>query len=226
MKKTAEHLGTIRINNGQHPAELVRERDPNGATVVHAVRRSAYVHERLRSTGKIAPELFDAGEKFRMDFERAQLSGNYARLDMFKTRAGKQEITDTVAAAKMRIGRAVEALGRGREGQSLSQSCIWNVIGLGMTLEQWTDFVRAAGAGMNADKASGILHSSLERLALHYGLIDMGKMASLGQDKAYGRGVRAAMEFITVFNATAQPTEKLGMARLMKDLQKRFGNYS
>jgi hypothetical protein len=33
-KKTAEHLGTIRINNGQSAAELVRERDPTGATVV------------------------------------------------------------------------------------------------------------------------------------------------------------------------------------------------
>lgn len=115
-KKTAEHLGTIRINNGQNAAELVRERDPGGATVVHAVKRSAYVHERLRAAGKLASELFDAGEKFRADFERAQLSGNYARLDMFKTRAGKQEITDTVAAAKTRIGRAIEALGRGREG--------------------------------------------------------------------------------------------------------------
>ncbi|MFZ0270977.1 MAG: DUF6456 domain-containing protein [Acidobacteriaceae bacterium] len=227
-KKTAEYLGTIRVNNGQLPAEIIRERDPDGATASHAVvRRSAYVHERLRSTGKLAPELFDAAEKFRADFERAQLSGNYGRVDIFKTKSGRQEISDRVALARKRIKEALAAQAVSRpDTLSPSQSCMWNVIGLGMTLEQWTDFVRSAGAAMNADKASGILHSSLERLALHYGMIDMGKMAALRQDKGYGRGVRAALEFITVFNATAQPTEKLGMARLMKDLHKRFGKFA
>jgi hypothetical protein len=38
--------------------------------------------------------------------------------------------------------------------------------------------------------------------------------------------VRAALEFIDIFNASAKPTEKLGMARLMKDLQKRFGKFA
>ena len=47
-KPTAEYLGTVHINNGQHRAELLRERDPAGATVVHAMRRSSYVHERQR----------------------------------------------------------------------------------------------------------------------------------------------------------------------------------
>jgi hypothetical protein len=205
---------------------LVRERDPTGATVVHAVRRSSYAHERLQATGRLAPELFDAGEQFRMDFERARLSGNYARLDMFKTRAGKQEMTDRVALAAKRIKEALSAVGGGREGTSLSQSCSWNVLGLGMTLEQWTDFVGKDGASMNADKASGILHGALERLALHYGMIDVGKMATLCSDKAVGRGVRTVIEFISVFNATAQPTEKIGMARLMKDLQRRFGKFA
>ncbi len=65
-KKTAEHLGTIRINNGQNAADLVRERDPSGTTVVHAVRRPfQHVHERLHDTGKLAHELYDAVEKFR-----------------------------------------------------------------------------------------------------------------------------------------------------------------
>jgi hypothetical protein len=94
-----------------------------------------------------------------------------------------------------------------------------------MTMEDWTQLIRQSGAGMNADKASGILHVSLERLALHYGMIDVGKMAAIGSDKAVGRGARMVLEFIAVFNATAQPTEKLGMARLMKDLQKRFAKF-
>ena len=131
---------------------MIREVDPGGAIVAHPVRKSAYVHERLHSAGKLADELYDAAEKFRADFERGQLSGNYARLDMFKTRSGRQEMSDGVAMAKGRISKALEALGGGRGGPSFSQSCAWNVVGLGMTLEGWDDLIRKGGAGMNADK--------------------------------------------------------------------------
>jgi len=70
--------------------ELRKEVDPEGRITEHRVRKSAYVHERLHSlTGpqKLADELYDAAEKFRQDFERAQLSGSYARMDLFKARA-------------------------------------------------------------------------------------------------------------------------------------------
>ena len=83
-KNNAERLGAVRINNGQIEAQLLRERDPNGAMVVHAVRRTAHVHERLRSAGKLAPELFDAAEKFRMDFERSGARFTHSLLE--KTR--------------------------------------------------------------------------------------------------------------------------------------------
>jgi hypothetical protein len=45
----------------------------------------------------------------------AQLSGNYARLDMFKSRAAKQEMSDGVAAAKIRIGKGRAAANAGNE---------------------------------------------------------------------------------------------------------------
>lgn len=57
---------------------------------------------------------------------------------------------------------------------------------------------------MNADKGSGILHGSLERLALHYGMIDMGKLAALRQKKSYGRGIKDFLNFASVFAATTQ----------------------
>src|ERR1035437_2859019 len=53
----------------------------------------------------------------------------------------RHTMTDRVALAAKRIKEALSAVGGGREGTSLSQSCCWNVLGLGMTLEQWTDFV-------------------------------------------------------------------------------------
>lgn len=61
---------------------------PLGKIVEHRVRRSAYVHEKLHNlTGpqKLADELYDAAERFRIDFERAQLLGSYARMDLYKT---------------------------------------------------------------------------------------------------------------------------------------------
>jgi hypothetical protein len=66
--KPPENIGTVPVNSGlssngkayggtvtggkftpHASAALVREQDPAGAIVVHAVRRSAYVHERLHS---------------------------------------------------------------------------------------------------------------------------------------------------------------------------------
>jgi hypothetical protein len=119
----------------------------------------------------LANGLYDAGEKFRMDFEREQLSGNYARFDMFKTRSGRQDMSDN---AKIRINKALEGLGSGKDGPNLLQSCAWNVVGSGLTLDGWTHLVRDSGGGMNSDKASGILHGCLELLALHYGMIEYG----------------------------------------------------
>ena len=101
--KGGKHFGGARINGKFVPnvvGKLRREVDPNGQIVEHRVRNSAYVHDRMHSAGKLAPELHTAAEKFRMDFERAQLFGSYARSDLFRTRAGKGEITDKFAAAK------------------------------------------------------------------------------------------------------------------------------
>jgi hypothetical protein len=133
-KITAEFLGTVKINNGQNTAELRRERDPNGSTVVHAARKSRYVHERWHSAGKLDPDLFPAADKFRMNFERAGLMRSYARLDLCKTRAGQQEMGDRVAEAKGRVRNAMSALGRSNDGQNFLQSCLWSVVGQGLTL--------------------------------------------------------------------------------------------
>jgi hypothetical protein len=40
-KHNTEYLGTVRINNSRDQAELRRAADPNGPTVVHAVRKQS-----------------------------------------------------------------------------------------------------------------------------------------------------------------------------------------
>jgi Domain of unknown function (DUF6456) len=244
-QKPPETLGSVPLNGGISSAgkvfggslvngkfvpnstgELVRECGPDGAIVEHRVRKSAYVHERLHSAKKLDHELYDAAEKFRLDFERAQLVGNYARLDLHKTRAGKQDMSDSAAAAKGRIANALEALGKGKDRPSLSQSCVWNTVGLGMTMEAWTQLVKQNGASMNADKASGVFHVCLERLALHYGMIDVGRVAAIRQEGAYGRGIKDFFEFADVFAVTAQGGEKNVIGKFIAAAQKRFGRFA
>jgi hypothetical protein len=50
---------------------------------------------------------------------------------LFKTRAGQQEMGDRVDLAKVRIRDALNALGRSKDEQSASVSCVWNFVGLG-----------------------------------------------------------------------------------------------
>jgi hypothetical protein len=200
ISSSGKHFGGSYVKGKFVPhavGDLRRDVDPTGKIVEHRVRRSSYVHERLHSlTGpqKLRDELYDAA-KFRQDFERAQLSGNYSRLDLFKARSGRQEMSDNVAMAKVRIDKALDALSNGRDGESFSQSCVWNVVGLGATLEGWTALIRTGGAAMNADRASGVLYVSLEWLALHYGILDRHRLNAIGQDRAFGRGVKMANDF-------------------------------
>jgi hypothetical protein len=64
---------------------------------------------------------------------------------MFKARSGKSEMSDVVAIAKMRINKAFEALGRGKDGPNPHNP--------------------ASGTW------SAPLQASLELLALHYGMV-------------------------------------------------------
>jgi hypothetical protein len=100
------------------------------------------------------------------------------------------------------------------------------VVGIGLTLEGWTELVRREGHSMNSDRASGILYSVLERIALHYGMIDVGRVAAIRQDGAYGRGIKDFLEFAGVFAVTAQGGEKNVIGKFIAAAQKRFGRFA
>jgi hypothetical protein len=143
----------------------------------------------------------------------------------FKARARRQEISDKVAIAKVRIDKALDALGNGRDGESFSQSCVWNVVGLGSTLEAWTALIRGGGGGMNSDKASGVFHVSLERLALHYGMLDGNRLNAIAQDRAYRRGVRDCLDFLSISAVTASGM-KNALGRFLAAARKRFEKFA
>lgn len=79
---------------------------------------------------------------------------------------------------------------------------------------------------MNADKASGVLQACLELLALHYGMADVGRIASIRQDGAYGRDIKDFLDFVNVFAVTGQGGEKTVVGRLLAAAQKRFGKFT
>lgn len=168
-----EKLTEIPINNGQDQAALIREVDPKGAIVVHAVKKSCYVHDRMHDLGRIDNEMYDAAERFRKDFERGHLEGRFASIDLFRSAGGTAgDVSDGVAEARLRIKSALLVLGARKSGKSLSQSCVWFVVGCGHSLELWSLRMRNSGENMSGGKAAGVLYGSLEKLAWHYGLVN------------------------------------------------------
>jgi hypothetical protein len=176
--------------------ELRREVDLNGQIVEHRVRNSAYVHDRMHSAGKLAAELYAAAEKFRMDFERAQLSGSDARNDLFRTRAGKGEITDKVAGGKI---RHIQSARRPWRTQTRPQPLA--ILHLECRRPRphagWLDGHRPEDRRQHERRCGlGRPARALERLALHYGMLDKGKLSCIRQDQAYSRGIRDFLEFL------------------------------
>ena len=184
-----EKLTEVPINNGRDKAMLVREMSPKGEIVVHAVKRSSYVHDRMHDMGRIDNEMYDAAERFRKDFERAHLEGRFASVDLFRSSGGSTgDISDGVAEARNRIKSALFSLGARKSGKSLSQSCVWFVVGCGSNLEQWSIRMRNSGENMSEGKAAGVLYGSLERLAFHYGISTAKTIKDRASGLAYKRG--------------------------------------
>ena len=184
-----EHLQEVSVFNNQDKATMVREISPHGEIVVHPVKKSAYVHERWHDLGRIDNELYDAAERFRKDFERGHLEGRFSTIDLFRSAGSTSgNISDSVAEARNRVQSALVSLGIRRTGKSLSQSCVWFVIGCGHTLELWSLRMRNSGEAMSEAKAGGVLYGALEKLAWHYGLVNTRTIKEKASNMAYRRG--------------------------------------
>jgi hypothetical protein len=76
-----------------------------------------------------------------------------------------------------------------------------------------------------ADQASRYVVDAIVK-ALHYGMVDMARIASIGQNKAYSRAINDLMEFAGLFAATAQAPEKAMIAKFIAATRKRFERYA
>lgn len=192
-----EKLTEIPINNGQDRANLMREVDPKGAIVVHAVKKSSYVHDRLHALGRITNEQYDAAERFRKDFERANLSGRFSTIDLFRSAGGTSgHMSDSVAEARARVNAALDQLGMRKSGKSMSQSCMWFVVGCGDTIESWSLRIRNSGENMSEGKATGYLDGALEKLAVHYGIVNIRDIKEQASTLAEKRGSMRTIDHV------------------------------
>jgi hypothetical protein len=188
-------LGPV-ILPGGGAGELVREAGPDGEVVVHAYRRDAAAHDRMLRAGSISRELHRAAETFRADFELGRHMSRFARMDLYRTPGGSgDEISHTVVASRQRLRDALAALGGQRDGSTLSADLAWLVIGEGQTLEQFAHRYRWLGRAMSEARAGGALIGVLERLALHYGILQPANIRhdSHAQGFVAGLGMAAAI---------------------------------
>lgn len=193
-------LRTRQIYDGKAHADVIREADPDGISVDHLVRRDGIVDRLLRngSLGDAKEEgarLYLAAERFRADFERAQLAGHIGAVDLMRNGGGEREISDTVVAARQRVRYALGSLGfsPGTSHGSLQGKAAWWVLGCQETLEKFTDRMRASGGTMDTSKACGLVIAAIERLGIHYGLIEIKDLDQRDRTVAWGSGLAAAV---------------------------------
>jgi len=223
-----ENLAEVDILNGQEKADLIRDTDPDGLIVEHRIKRGNYVHERLYNNGKgsLEKELYLAAENFRMNFERGHMAGQFAKLNMFRAKVSRFEITDNVVAARTNVIRALDQLGHNKDGSlNLSSSIVWFVVGEGHSLEEWTTRIRWNGKPMDSKKATGVLIAVLERLALHYGLIQVSAIKDRVGRSGFKHGVQHVYDFIKVYCAGAPPADQAVHKKLTGEIEKRMSKF-
>ena len=150
---------------GGRKAEIVREADPEGRPVAHA--RTVDTIDRMHKAGTITRAMHDAARDFKAHFIIAAYDATPPR-DMIRVSGGgwTNDLTDNQIAARNRVARALGTLGG---SASPGGSCVWHVVGLGLSLREWAMQQGWGGKPMLVSQATGVLVTALGVLAVHYG---------------------------------------------------------
>jgi hypothetical protein len=152
-----------KVRGGQ--VEEVREVDPDGRIVVH--RRLVDTLGRMLAAGTIDQAMHDAGRAFEGHFAAAGFDPlQAASLDRLPRGRSYSSATDRMLDARQRVHAATAALGG---HQSCAGSCVWLVLGHGLSLRQWALRQRWGGRAVRQDQATGVLMAALAVLVGHYG---------------------------------------------------------
>lgn len=154
-------------------SEPIREADPEtGSPVQH--RRAVDTLGMMLANGTITQEMHDAGASFRRMFRAAALDGLRAMPLLRIPGAGGDPLTERQAAARDRVGTAMDALGG---HGSAAGSCAWHVLGLEMSVREWAQRQGWGGRPVAPPQAQGMLVATLSVLAGHFGLVPRTRAA-------------------------------------------------
>jgi hypothetical protein len=119
----------------------------------------------MERRGSITAEMFDAGDDFRTQFNKAHLDPLHAASFELRGLSLKAEPGLSTTASRERVWRALVAVGG---IASPAGSCIWHVLGLEQSLKRWAIEQVTRGRRVDQEQASGILIAALGMLERHY----------------------------------------------------------
>jgi hypothetical protein len=145
--------------------EEVREKDPDGRMVLH--HRVVDSLAQMLKTGAIDGQMHEAGRRFQRDFTIAQLDPLQAADLLRVPGCGRDpELLDSHVTARRRVHKALEALGG---ISSPAGSAVWHIVGLQLSIREWSLRRCWGGRPVKQKEAKGILIAALGILAKHYG---------------------------------------------------------
>ena len=154
-------------------SEPIRSADPETGTPV-AHRRAVDALGMMLANGTITPQMHEAGCIFRTLFRSAALDG--IATSQFVRLGGATADTMSVRQidARRRVARAMDALGG---HGSPAGSAVWFVVGLEMSIREWSARQGWCGRAVPQPIAGGMLVAGLGILAMHFGLTPRSQAA-------------------------------------------------
>ena len=168
-KRVAEDLSKPSKWRLQHGgfSEPIRAADPDTGTPVQH-RRAMDAIGMMLANGTITPQMHEAGCIFRTVFRGAALDGIATTQFMRLGGASADTMSVRQIDARHRVARAMDALGG---HGSPAGSAVWFVIGLEMSIREWSARQGWGGRPVPQPIAGGMLVAGLGILAMHFGLM-------------------------------------------------------
>jgi len=164
-----------RLQHGDIGAPI-READPETGTPVRH-RRAVDTLGMMLANGTITHEMHEAGCIFRTLFRSAALDSMSTSQLIRLPGSTADRLSNRQLDARRRVFAAMDALGG---DDSPAGSCVWFVVGLEMSVREWSARSGWSGRPVSQPFAGGILVAVLGLLAAHFGL-------TLSAKKHYGR---------------------------------------
>ena len=154
-------------------SEPIRAADPETGTPV-AHRRAVDALGMMLANGTITPQMHEAGCIFRTLFRSAALDS--IATTQFVRVGGATADTMSVRQidARRRVARTMDALGG---HGSPAGSAVWFVVGLEMSIREWSARQGWSGRPVPQPIAGGMLVAGLGILAMHFGLTPRSQAA-------------------------------------------------